>query len=163
MICRRCADGVSARPHEYCMIMLCYAMLCYVRVMLSIALQSGHHRSYHRLYASYRVGRCMYHTPPRAVFQGGLLDNQEGANSANTEPYVFGKLSARRFQCRPFRHRHYSNCGDIHHGTSGQGGVIVWHTPSYTVTPYMPVQPFSPGYYINHRAVGAAQIVTIFR
>ena len=130
MICRRCADGVSARPHEYCMIMLCYAMLCYVRVMLSIALQSGHHRSYHRLYASYRVGRCMYHTPPRAVFQGGLLDNQEGANSANTERYVFGKLSARRFQRRACWHRPYSSCGHIDHGNPPRR---VSYIPSYTV------------------------------
>ena len=63
-----------------------------------------------------------------------LLDNQEGADSADTERYVFGKLSDRCFQRRPFWHRHYSNysnysnyyhCGDIDHGESTQGGVIV--------------------------------------
>ena len=73
----------------------------------------------------------VYHTPhtpvgcishsPGAFFQGRLLDNQEGAN---TERYVFGKLSARYFQPRPFGHRHYSKRGDIKHGKSGQGRVI---------------------------------------
>ena len=46
--------------------------------------------------------RCL----SREVFQAQLLGNQEGA-SANTERYVFGKLSARRFQtptfCAPTR------------------------------------------------------------
>ena len=45
-----------------------------------------------------RLRRCISH-PLGAVFQGRLLGNQEGAN---TERYVFGKLSARRFQRRPF-------------------------------------------------------------
>ena len=36
--------------------------------------------------------------PPGAVIQSRLLDNQEGAN---TEPHVFGKLSARFSQRRP--------------------------------------------------------------
>ena len=52
-----------------------------------------------------------------------MLDNQEGAN---TERYVFGKLSATFCQRRSFWHRHYySNycCGDIYHGKSAQGCV----------------------------------------
>ena len=54
---------------------------------------------------------CHTSHPPGAIFQGRLLDNQE---DANTERQVFGKLSARRFQRRSFRPRHYSNCcGDI--------------------------------------------------
>ena len=67
---------------------------------------------------------CVYHiiTPPGAVFQARLLVNQEGANA---ERYVFGKLSARRFQRRPFWPRHYANCcGDIDHGKSAQGGLV---------------------------------------
>ena len=63
----------------------------------------------------YRV----YHTP-RAGFQARLL-MQEGAN---TERYVFGKLSPRCSQRRPLWHRQYSDCGDIDHGQSAQGGVI---------------------------------------
>ena len=57
------------------------------------------------VYTGERVVPCM-HTrkrrrislPAGAVFQARLLNNQEGANSANTERYIFGKLSARRFQ-----------------------------------------------------------------
>ena len=67
-------------------------------------------------------------------------DNQEGV-SANTERYVFGKLSARCFQRCPIWHWHCSRCcGDIEHGKSFEGGV--WHTPSHTVTvtfSYIPV------------------------
>ena len=68
----------------------------------------------------------IYHTP-WSGFQARLLYNQEGANSANsanTERYVFGKLSARFFQRCPFWHRPYSNCGDFEHGKSAKGGVI---------------------------------------
>ena len=65
-------------------------------------------------------GRCISH-PTGAVLQARLLDNQE---DANTERYVFGKLSARCFQRRLFWHRHYSNCGGIEHGKSAQGCVI---------------------------------------
>ena len=61
------------------------------------------------------------HTP-EAVFQARLLDNQGGAN---TDRYVFGKLSARCFQRRTFWDLHYSNCcGDTDHGKSAQVGVI---------------------------------------
>ena len=59
--------------------------------------------------------------PPGEVFQARLLDNQE---DANTEPYVFGTLSAKCFLRRPFWHRHYSNRGDINHGKSALGCVI---------------------------------------
>ena len=57
--------------------------------------------------------------PCAGVFQARMLhNNQEGAN---TERYVFAKLSARRVQCRPFGHRwHHPNCGDIGHGKSTQ-------------------------------------------
>ena len=41
----------------------------------------------------YSIRRCMSHTPLGRLFQPRLLDNQEGAN---TERYVFRKLSARR-------------------------------------------------------------------
>ena len=75
----------------------------------------------------YGIGRCESHTP-RAVLQARLLEKQEGAN---TKRYVFGKLSARCFQRRSFWHRHYSNCGDIEHGKSAQGGAI-YTVPSYT-------------------------------
>ena len=46
----------------------------------------------------HRIGRCrsQSHTPG-AVFQGRLLDNQEGADT-ECYLYVFGKLSARRLQ-----------------------------------------------------------------
>ena len=57
----------------------------------------------------YRTRRCISHSPG-GVFQARLLDNQEGVNIKRC---VFGKLSARCFQRRPFRRRHYSNCGDI--------------------------------------------------
>ena len=73
----------------------------------------------------YTTTVCITH-PPGAVFQGRLLENQEGAN---TERYVFGKLSARCFQRRPCWHRHYSSCGDIDHGKSAQGCVM--HTVLY--------------------------------
>ena len=43
---------------------------------------------------------------------------------ADTERYVFGKLSACYVQIRPFWHRHSSNYGDIGHGKSAQGGVL---------------------------------------
>ena len=67
-------------------------------------------------------GRCISH-PSGTVFQGRLLGNQEGAD---TERSVFGKLSATCFQHPTFlAHRHYSNGGDIEHGKSAQGGVIV--------------------------------------
>ena len=65
-------------------------------------------------------GRCVSH-PAGAVFQARLLCNQEGAN---TERYVFGKLSARCFRRRPLWHRHNSSCGDTEHGKSTQRGVI---------------------------------------
>ena len=68
------------------------------------------------------------HHTPGAVFRARLLDNQEGP-CPNTERYVFGMLSTRCAQRRPFWHRHYSNCGDINHGKSAEGGVI------YTVVP----------------------------
>ena len=58
---------------------------------------------------------------PTAVFRARLFENQEGAD---TERYVFGKLLARRFQRRPFRHRHCFSCEDIGHGESAQGCVI---------------------------------------
>ena len=77
--------------------------------------------------------RCMSH-PPAAVFQARLLDNQEGAN---TERYVFEKLLRTCFHRPPFCHRHYSNHGDINHGKSVQGGVIVWYTSSYKVPWYI--------------------------
>ena len=50
------------------------------------------------VFVKYRIGRYKSHTPG-AAFQARLLDNQEGTN---TEPYASGKLSARRFQSRPF-------------------------------------------------------------
>ena len=56
--------------------------------------------------------------PLGEAFQARLIDNQEGGN---TERYVFGKLSARCFQPRPFRNRHHFNCGDIERGKSAQG------------------------------------------
>ena len=62
----------------------------------------------------YRMRRCISH-PPGAVFQARLLDKREGVN---TERHVFGKLSARRFQGRPFWYRRYSNGEDIDHGKS---------------------------------------------
>ena len=85
---------------------------------------------------AYCVRRCISHTP-RAVFPAGLLDNQEGAN---TERYVFRKLSACCFQRRNSWRRHYPNCGDIDLGKSAQG--CAWYTPCrrkrYTpsTTPY---------------------------
>ena len=72
----------------------------------------------------YRIRRCISH-PSGVVFQARLLDNQEGAN---TERYVFGKLSARCFQPRACWHRHHSNCGDIEHGKSAPGGCNI-HRP----------------------------------
>ena len=46
----------------------------------------------------YQVYDGVYQQPPQGqFFQARLLDNQEGAN---TERYVFGKLSATRFQRR---------------------------------------------------------------
>ena len=70
----------------------------------------------------------VYNTPG-AVFHARLLDSQEGAN---TERYVFGKLSARRFQRRTVWCRHRSNCGNVEDRKSTQGGVVCY-TPSYTV------------------------------
>ena len=69
---------------------------------------------------SSRIRRCLSH--PSGAFS--KLDFSTTKRVANTERYVFGKLSARCFRHRPFRHRHYSNCGDIGHGKSGHGGVI---------------------------------------
>ena len=66
------------------------------------------------------ISQHIHNNPPGAVFQARLLDTQEGAN---TERYVFGKLSAIGFQHRPFRHRYYSKYGDIDHGKSTQGCV----------------------------------------
>ena len=62
----------------------------------------------------------VYITPPGAVFQARLLDDQKGAN---TERCVFGKLSAGCFHPRPFGQRHYSTCGHLDHGKIAQGGV----------------------------------------
>ena len=45
----------------------------------------------------------VYHTPPGAVFQARLLDNQGGASN---EREVFGKLSPSCLRRRPFWHRH---------------------------------------------------------
>ena len=42
---------------------------------------------------TYRIRRSISHASGGG-FQARLLDNQEGATSANTERYVFGKLSA---------------------------------------------------------------------
>ena len=74
-------------------------------------------------------------TLPWESFQARLLDNQEGAN---TERHVLGKLSARCFPRRPFRHRQYSNIPavntvrytDIDHGMCGAiyGTYIAAHT-----------------------------------
>ena len=66
----------------------------------------------------YRIPRCTTSHTHGAVFPSSL---QEGANA---ERYVFGKLSERRSQRRPFAHRHYSNCRDIEHGESAQRGVM---------------------------------------
>ena len=77
------------------------------------------------------------HDTPGAVFQARLLDNREGA-SANTERYVFGKLSARCFPRRAFWHRHYSICGDTDHGKSTQGGVIYICRRIRSVRHYVP-------------------------
>ena len=50
--------------------------------------------------------RTAYITPSRGgFFRLGLLDNQQGANS---ERYMFGKLSTRCFQRLALWHRHYS-------------------------------------------------------
>ena len=78
-----------------------------------------------------REGRCCISPPPGVVFQARLLDNQEGANSANAEQYVFGKLSARCSQRRLFRYRHYSNHGTYQPWEIGPG-VCDIHQPSYT-------------------------------
>ena len=68
--------------------------------------------------------------PPRAVFQGRLLDN--GANGAIPNgTYVFGKLSARYSNAHLFWDRHHFDCGDSEHGKSAQGCVI--YCTQYTV------------------------------
>ena len=61
---------------------------------------------------------------PGAFFKARMLDNPEGADSADTERYVFGEFSASRFQRRLVWHRrYYSNyCGDIEHGNIGPRG-----------------------------------------
>ena len=51
---------------------------------------------------------CRSHSP-RGVFSCSIARQPRGANSANAGRHVFGKFSARCFQRRPFRHRHYSN------------------------------------------------------
>ena len=61
------------------------------------------------------------------------IDCSTTEKDADTERYVFGKLSARCFKRRPFGHRHYSNysnykycCGDIDHGRSVQAGGVIY-------------------------------------
>ena len=73
---------------------------------------------------------CHHTHPAWAVFHARLLDNQEGAN---TEPYVFGTLSARFSQRRPLWHRHYSICGDVDHDKIGPGVRDIDTPSSYAV------------------------------
>ena len=66
----------------------------------------------------YRIRRCISHTPG-AVFRARLLDNQEGVNTN------LGNALGEMFPAPTcFRHRHFSNCGDIDHGKSSQRSVI---------------------------------------
>ena len=55
---------------------------------------------------SYRIHDGVYHTPLGRL---STLDCSKTKRGANTERYVFGKLSARWFQHRFFWHRHSSN------------------------------------------------------
>ena len=66
------------------------------------------------------------------VFKARLLHNREGGN---TERYVFGKLSARCFQLRPFCR--YFKCGDIDHRKSAQGPVIYTVVHGETMYPLL--------------------------
>ena len=92
--------------------------------------------------------RRVYHTP----FQAPLLDSREGAN---TEPYVFGKLSARCSQRQPFGTDtiptiptiNTACSGDTDHGKSAKGVLILWYCDIlYTVygttytNPYVPLR-----------------------
>ena len=54
------------------------------------------------------------------------LDCSTSKEGANTERFVFGMCWARRFQRRPFWHRHYYfNCGDVGPGSRARCGVGV--------------------------------------
>ena len=64
----------------------------------------------------------VYHTP-LGRFRSSIAPQLLGA-SANTERYVFGKLSAMCFQRRPFWHRHCSKCGCVERGKSARGVAI---------------------------------------
>ena len=78
-----------------------------------------------------RIRRCISHAPG-AAFQARLLDNQDGAN---TIPYYMPLESSLQDVSNAdlFWHRHNSDCGDIEHGKSAQG-VLVLYTPSYTAS-----------------------------
>ena len=73
------------------------------------------------------------HTPG-AVFQGRIIDNQDGASSVNSKLYVFGKLSARCFQHRSLWHRHYFQLWGFRPSTMENRSRRVWYTctPSCT-------------------------------
>ena len=71
----------------------------------------------------YTVYRIKYHGVDHAPLgRYAELD----CSIADTERYVFGKVSAACLQRRSFWHRHYSKCcGDTEQGKSVQGVVIV--------------------------------------
>ena len=70
------------------------------------------------------VYTSVYHniTPPWSGVPSSIARQPSGCHHG-TIPHVFGTLSARCFQRRPFWHRHYcSNGGDFEHGSRPRGG-----------------------------------------
>ena len=102
--------------------------------------------------------RCIWH-PPGAAFQARLLDNLEG----NTERYMrrAKALWLILVNADLFGADTCSDCGDIEHGKSHQGRVMVWYTPSYsTLLPGMYPLPLWPE--LERPFVHQFQIQTLF-
>ena len=78
----------------------------------------------------YTVYSVQYITPPGEVFQGRLLDNPRACQYRTIRVRkALGEMvpNADLFGTDTIIP---TSCGDIEHGTSAQGGLIMWYTPS---------------------------------
>ena len=84
-------------------------------------------------YQRYRICRCISHTPLRRFFPSSIARQPRGCQYRTTRlRKALGEtLFPTPTLLAPTLFQH-SKCGDIDHGKSAQGGLVLY-TPSYTV------------------------------
>ena len=81
-----------------------------------------------------RIRWCLYHTAPPSPLGRVFPSSIDSTTKRVPTPNGMSSESSRRAVSNAdfFPRRHYSNCGDIEHGKSVQGCVMI-HRPSCTV------------------------------